>query len=84
VLVLVEYRPDARLLGLLPIVRSDRGVCAALRPNSSSASCRVIPKAGAVIRQAQRRTGIHCDEIISVLKVAVFEAEDLPPLRFRP
>jgi hypothetical protein len=29
VLVLVEYRPDARLLGLLPIVRSNRAVCAA-------------------------------------------------------
>jgi hypothetical protein len=33
---------------------------------------------------AQRRTGIRNDEVISVLKVAVFEAEDLPRLRFHP
>jgi hypothetical protein len=29
-------------------------------------------------------TAIRHGEVISVLKVAVFEAEDLPRLRFRP
>jgi hypothetical protein len=48
VLVLVEYRPDARLLGLLPIVRSDRAVCVAFGtgapPNPPHKTFQVRPK----------------------------------------